>query len=203
MNILIIAPMLKEYHAARESLGAKELDFISPYRLSLLKKKKLDVFILNCLFDCSFALQQYKEYYPLPDLLMDTGSCASMSRTRPIGSILRAVSGVREDLEVLDFESPSDLLPSEAITGVRVLEVTEGIHDSKKRNKWRGRADIITMETLQLYYTARSWGAHFISLRTVSDYGDEQSQKDFNKNLRPACLALYSYISDFLNDLSH
>ncbi len=119
MTVLLICPMKKEYHCAREALSAAEIPFSETYRLSeknfavkkpavknqavknqavknqaerTLKNKKgdLTLHILNCGFSPEDAIFQYTGSFGTPDFMIDSGSCGALSDDFEPGDILTA-----------------------------------------------------------------------------------------------------------------
>lgn len=200
MRILIITPMLKEYHCAREVFSAVESAADSVYRFARIKKKRYQLDILQCGFELETALTYYDSQYGVADMIIDSGSCASLSNDYDIGEIVRISRVCREGSEDVYFDDPD---ADCQIRTVSLVEVSTGIGDGHMRMELGQKADVCSMESYSLCLYAEVRMVRHYSWRVITDNADAGMRTDFKENLRIGCRKLYQYLDIILNDLSH
>lgn len=200
MRVLLVTPMKKEYHCAREVLGASEFPFDDPFRLARLQSNKLTLHILQCAFHPVRALELYRDEFGTPDLLIDSGSCGALREGIGIGEQFRVDRVIRRGEEPLFYDSPGT---ESSLPVTSLIEVSRGVSDSERKKELGREAGLCSMESYTLCSIAGDWGCTRYSFRVVSDFADESLKSDFKKNIRQSCLGLYRFLATFLNDLSH
>ncbi|MBF9016119.1 MULTISPECIES: hypothetical protein [unclassified Oceanispirochaeta] len=200
MRILIITPMLKEYHCAREVFSAVETDTDSVYRFARIIKKRFQLDILQCGFELETALTYYDKQYGVADIIIDSGSCASLSNEYDIGEIIRISRVCRDGKRDVYFDDPGE---NDQIRTASLIEVSTGIENRHMRVELGKKADVCSMESYSLCRFAELRMVRHFSWRVITDNADAEMRTDFKENLRIGCRKLYQYIDNILNDLSH
>ncbi|MDC7232379.1 MAG: hypothetical protein PQJ58_04050 [Spirochaetales bacterium] len=198
MRILIITPMLKEFHCAREVFGAKEESLFSDYRFASASRKGQEVHLLQCGFDPEGSLELYWKHFSGADCLFDSGSCGSLVEGITVGDVYSIHSVVRPGDDQIMLMPPDSGLPSAGI-----VETGGAVDSEKARKKMAVYAELCSMESYRACLFARDKGIDFMSFRVVTDRADGSMKEDFRKNLRPACQKLYRFLRTFTENLSH
>jgi len=203
VNILVVAAMLKEYHCAREALSAVELTEFKGYRCSKKSIKKSNIFILQSGYNSRPAMEEVINKTGSMNLIIDSGSCGLLKGDFSQGDIVKSLC-----LSSLGGESC--LIPStpwdeyfKSVPLVSCLQVSEPVQSRENKELFQEKGDICSMETLDVYQFSKERKSDFLSIRVITDNADENSMKDFKKNLRPFSLTLYYYLKDFLINISH
>jgi nucleoside phosphorylase len=202
MNILIITPMLKEYHSARETFSAKEISIPGGFRISQFLIHGNSFYILLCLKHVNEALDQFSESFGIPDLLIDSGSCGSLNNSIHLGDIVHGITFKNEE-----SEGHSEFLETSfhdtQVPDVCILEVYQGVLSDFQKSLLQNQADVCNMESYRIFEKSLLWKCEFLSIRIVTDLADDQGMSEFKKNIRPYCMKLYAYLKDFLMNISH
>lgn len=200
MNILLITPMLKEFHCAREVFSAGEVSFDKDFRLACKSTKKYQIYLFHCGFHLQKALDVFREKILNPQIIIDSGSCGALNSNfdlKQIFQINKVLKKGCEPLYYVDVPAVSDNPP------VSLIEVNDPLYGGSERMILEELAELVSMESYSVCRYARENGIESYSFRVVTDYADSSARSDFKKNIRPAALLLYRYIYEFLNDLSH
>lgn len=202
-KILLITAIPKEFHAAREILGASELDHRENYRLAEKKSGEQIIRILqagmglNVLDSCKGQINDF-----LPDLIIDSGSCGSLREDLAPGVILICEKVINES--GFSLCSPLHLLeeylPSNSIHA-KMIEVEQPVLSSERRDSLRVKngVDACSMETFMIAEEAFKNSIPWISFRIVTDFSNEYTKGDFKKNIRQFSLILYREIYKILD----
>ncbi|MDA3956227.1 hypothetical protein [Oceanispirochaeta sp.] len=201
MKILIITPMLKEFHSAREVFGAVEKDFPETFRLAKIFFKVHEIHLLQCGFCVEDAMAAYEDTFGIPDLLVDTGSCGSLKEGLLLGTIVQGKVLLKENESL--FHSPPIYINDPDVQYVRLLEVENAVMNEEDKKIYQIRADVCTMESYRIFSKSIEWNCRFLSLRVVTDHADAQGSSDFKRNIRPFSMKLYAFLKDFLMNISH
>ncbi|OQY34577.1 MAG: hypothetical protein B6241_04715 [Spirochaetaceae bacterium 4572_59] len=201
-KILLITPILKEFHAAREIFRASELHQSGSSRLS---EKKSDGRIVRILQEgmgrtnLDSCKAQIKDF--MPDLIIDSGSSGSLREDLAPGVILLCEKVVNESGSVLcsPLKIMDEHLPDNSIKA-GILEVQQPVLSSERRNSLRAKSgvDACSMETYIIAEEASRHSIPWISFRIVTDFSNEQTASDFKKNIRQFSLLLYREIYKIL-----
>ena len=199
LNVIIVTPMLREFHCAREVFGAKETEG-QPFRMASAAFGH-SLVRLVC---CGRNLDDLIRYFctDTPDLLIDSGTAGALSGGMAPGSVIRGEVfryGDRTEITI----PPQDWMSAESVgTGI-VMTVDQAVLSVSDREPLKKQADICTMESYHLAAAAIYWGCRFASIRVISDSADENSVADFKKNSRPFCMNLYGILKQMLMNISH
>ncbi len=199
-KLMIICPMLREFHCARECFGAVEQEE-ECFRTATASFGGYDIRIL-----CSGVVTEksavlIKKQFGTPDLLIDSGTAGGLSGVE-MGDVLAGeaflYSRNAEIKQILpDWAKAQDIPP------VRILTVDEPVLDGDVHSRFGDLAEICTMESYHLASAARLWGCDFFSIRVVTDLADEYTTVNFKKKSRPYCMHLYTLLKQILQNGSH
>lgn len=198
-SVLIVTPVLREYHCARESFAAKE-SADHDFRCAETRLGSAKVKIVHTGFATGKWIEQVSPT-EIPDLLLDTGTAGGLADGIAMGQILsgRTFLYGREP----EIESGRGPGLSSQVKECSVLTVDSPVLDSRRRRALAGRADICTMESYFLAAAAEAWGCAFASVRVVSDLADEKTVPNFRKNVRSCCMELYGFLKQSLLNISN
>lgn len=159
-----------------------------------------------------------------PDLVLDSGTCSALDGTLVVGGVVLALGSLEYDISgsglprrlIPEMKLPSALallprlaaerLAREAIETGRGVEthVSRGlqacgeffIQSTDVRNSLRALTGALAAnwETAGVFVGALRAGVPPVSLRIVSDLGDERALKEFRRNARRTSRELYRYL---------
>jgi nucleoside phosphorylase len=200
LRILIITPMKKEFHCAREVFAAAEASFEGNFRFATKQIRQNQIDILQCGFKPDLSLGKYHEIHGIPDILIDSGSCGGLKAGISPGEIFNIGKVMREGAVDLYYETADSAykLPEASL-----IEVSKAVDNDNKRSKLAETADLCSMESYSLSKLTEKWACSRYSFRVVTDLADSKMKNDFKHNFKESCLSLYGFIYAFLNDLSH
>lgn len=202
-TILLITAIPKEFHAAREILGASELPSSGQSRLAEKKSARRTVRILqagmghNVLDSCKTQIKEF-----MPDIIIDSGSCGSLREDLAPGVILVCDKVINESgcslcspLHLLE-----EYLPENSIHA-KMIEVEQPVLSLERRDFLREKTgvDACSMETYMIAEEATENSIPWISFRIVTDFSNEHTKGDFKKNIRQFSLILYRGIDKILD----
>jgi hypothetical protein len=200
MNIVVVAPMLREFHCAREAFGAAE-EQGKPFRYARLSRKWGDLRIINCGPDPRAALEFEVAESGIPGLLIDSGTAGGLSEKVRVGDLYRGARFLYD--RRADIMAEEDPFPGSPFKAAAVLTVDRPVVSSDERAGMQDLADICTMESYHLASMAKDLGCSFLSFRVVTDLADEYTAVSFKKNSRAFCLNLYDNLKASLKNISH
>ena len=199
MNIWLITPVSREYHAAREVFGAKELPGRKGlYRCSALERGGCAVKIIMT-GPGEKRVAGVLELFGStpPDLVVDSGSCGSLNDSFGLGEIVRSSRVICETDGYVADESDTGQFLSETCgrRGV-LLDVENPVETLSSRELLRDRwgADVCTMESSAVCRWACERSVPWLSFRVVTDCCNEETRSLFKQNIRPFSLVLYDLI---------
>ena len=197
-RILLITPVLPEFHAAREIFGARELSSDGKFRLAEKTGGVKRIRILQS-GPGAAALVPYKTQLAefKPDLVIDSGSCGALRENLSPGSILFIGKVCREGGGVVKNRMGEGAisLPPDCIRS-SILETAEPVLTSERRNTLKELSDAVacSMESFLVAEEADALSIDWIGFRIVTDGSNERTAADFKKNIRRFSLDLYADI---------
>ncbi len=200
MNVLVIAPVKTEYHAAREVFAATEIPVGPPGKMRLARRRfrNSNIFILMTGIGFSFLIDE-KTILDLvcPDIIIDSGSCGSLNDALPQGCLVQSTSALSE--EGFTYTA-SQILQGSAFVQACFLEVDQPVTMSERRDQLhrRYKADICSMESFHAASLAARWGCKWDGFRIVTDMADSSAKSEFKKRIREYSLILYENIFSVL-----
>ena len=201
-KILVITPILPEYHAAREVFGGKELFSEKNCRLAEKEIRECRIRILQSGMGRTLRIPYKKQLETFqPDLVIDSGSCGSLRGDLLPGAILFSRKVINESGAILSGDLLYDDLRITCDCRDSVmLEVAEPVISQDRRDALSDKydADACSMESYRVAEAADDHSIDWVSFRIVTDFSNELTPGDFKKNIRRFSLELYKEIYKFL-----
>jgi adenosylhomocysteine nucleosidase len=159
-----------------------------------------------------------------PDLVLDTGTCGALDGGQIVGGVVVATECVEYDISgsglprrmIAEMKLPSALALLPRSASERLLreatEIGQGlqmqvgrggqacgeffIQSGEVRDSLRALTGALAAnwETAGVFVAALRSGVPPLSIRSVTDLGDERSLKDFRRNARRSARGLYRYV---------
>ncbi|MGL1894342.1 MAG: hypothetical protein OCD02_22110 [Spirochaetaceae bacterium] len=153
--------------------------------------------------------------YPLiikenPDLIIDTGTCGSLTGDIPINSIVISNSSIEffnidnpnNNTIIGDTYSVKTYIPNIDISELVVASIEKSINSESDVNKLKEKgASIVTWETYSVFSLCKKLDINFVSVRAVTDCCNHSTLMDFKRNKVESCKKLYISVKKLCNGI--
>ncbi len=193
-RIYMACPYPGEYHAARETFGAREIH--EPFA-GVCQKRNWELYLIQGSRP-EKTLEVLEEAMGPPDLILDSGGAGALAPGLKKGQVILGNEFSFSGNKTLYFSEGvyggrADFLNGKILQG-RVLTVDKPVCSRTMKGKLSEQADICTMESYFLAAAAMMRGIAFLSLRVITDLADSEAVRDYKKNHRVQCLKLYNLL---------